>query len=72
LHATFESIFKDCPYGIISVISRSTKLLSLTKLDKIIVHTKQNKKSLIKKGIDATKIVVIPHGVYLLFIMYYK
>ena len=68
LHATFESIFKDCPYGIISVISRFTK--SLVKPDKIIVHTEQDKNTLIKKGVNATKVVVIPHGAYTFFKKY--
>jgi len=68
LHATFEFIFKDCPYGIISVISRFTK--SLVKSDKIIVHTEQDKNTLIKRGVNPTKIAVIPHGVYSLFKKY--
>ena len=68
LHATFESIFKDCPYGIISIISRFTK--SLVKSDKIIVHTDQDKNTLIKRGVNPTKIAVIPHGVYSLFKKY--
>lgn len=75
LHATFESPLsrlsaKNFTYGILASITDFTKYL--VKSDMIIVHTQRNRDTLIKRGIDEKKIVIIPHGAYSFFKKYNK
>jgi len=75
LHATFDSPLsllstKNFIYGILASFTEFTKWL--VKSDVIIVHTKQNKETLVKKGVKPKDIAVIPHGSYTLFKKYAK
>lgn len=75
LHATFDSPLsllstKNLIYGILASFTEFTKWL--VKSDVIIVHTKQDKETLIRKGVNPKDIAVIPHGSYTFFKDYAK
>jgi len=74
LHSTFESFFslllntKDIIYSLSA--SMADLMRRLIKVNKIIVHTDNDRNTLIKKGVDPDKIIVIPHGAYSIFKKY--
>jgi len=75
LHATFDSPLsllstKNFIYGILASFTEFTKWL--IKSDVIIVHTKQDRETLIRKGVNPKDIAVIPHGSYTFFKDYAK
>ena len=80
IHAVFESPFspiiakniaiKNFTYRILASITEFIKYL--VKSDRIVVHTYTDKNTLIKRGVDSRRIVVIPHGAYTLFKKYGK
>jgi len=75
LHATFDSPLsllsaKNFIYGILACFTEFTKWL--VKSDVIIVHTKQDRETLVKKGVNPKDIAVIPHGSYTFFKDYAK
>jgi glycosyltransferase involved in cell wall biosynthesis len=61
---------KSFSYGIIGSINDSVK--NLIKPDITIVHTQENRNTLIKRGKDPKRITVIPHGAYDFFKKYNK
>jgi glycosyltransferase involved in cell wall biosynthesis len=70
LHATFKSPLhllngKNFPYSLLACATELTK--HLVKSDAIIVHTIEDRDTLIKRGVDPRKVFVIPHGAYELF-----
>jgi glycosyltransferase involved in cell wall biosynthesis len=70
LHATFRSPLhllntRNFLYGLLAGITEFTKYL--VNSDAIIVHTMEDKKTLIRRGVNSEKIFVIPHGAYELF-----
>ena len=74
LHATFDSLLSLLStkniYGILASFTEFTKWI--VKSDVIIVHTKQDKETLVKKGVNPKNIAVIPHGSYTFFKNYAK
>jgi len=73
LHATFKSPLellsaKNLVYGVLASFTELTKYL--VKSDAIIVHTKKDKDTLVRRGVDPNKIAVIPHGAYTFFKKY--
>lgn len=75
LHATFKSplsllTIKNFTYGILACFTEFAKWI--VKSDRIIVHTQQDRETLIKKGLKSEKVVVIPHGAYTFFKKYAK
>ena len=73
LHATFESPvhllnLKNFIDGLLASVTEFTKYL--VKSEIMIVHTRDNKNTLIKRGVPPNKVVVIPHGVYNIFKKY--
>ncbi len=69
-HATFKSfLFSPRQYGLTKAIvfSIAELLKRLVDPKKIIVHTENDKKTLISRGLDPSKIEVIPHGAYSFF-----
>jgi|Deesub1362A_J573_1020465.scaffolds.fasta_scaffold00052_94 glycosyltransferase involved in cell wall biosynthesis len=69
-HATFESfLFSPRRYGLTKAIVFSIAELCKRSIDpkKIIVHTENDKKTLISRGVVPSKIEVIPHGAYSFF-----
>lgn len=64
LHTTFHSpIFSPIKYGVESPILTIAELTKwLIKHDAIIVHTHEQKRVLIKRGVPSTNVYVIPHG----------
>jgi glycosyltransferase involved in cell wall biosynthesis len=70
LHATFKSPLhlldtRNFLYGLLAGITEFTKYL--VNSDAIIVHTMEDKKTLIRRGVNPKRIFVIPHGAYELF-----
>lgn len=74
-HSTFKSfLFSPFQYGLFKSIIFSIAELSkrLINPKKIVVHTRNDKSTLIERGIDPNRIVVIPHGAYSFFKKFYK
>jgi glycosyltransferase involved in cell wall biosynthesis len=70
LHATFKSPLHllntgNFLYGLLAGVTELTKYL--VKSDAIVVHTMEDKKTLISRGVNPERIFVIPHGAYELF-----
>jgi glycosyltransferase involved in cell wall biosynthesis len=70
LHATFKSPLhllngNNFLYSLFACATELTKYL--VKPDAIIVHTTEDRDTLIKRGVDLRKVFVIPHGAYELF-----
>jgi glycosyltransferase involved in cell wall biosynthesis len=70
LHATFVSPLhllngKNFLYSLLACATELTK--HLIKSDAIIVHTTEDRDTLVRKGFDPRKVFVIPHGAYELF-----
>jgi glycosyltransferase involved in cell wall biosynthesis len=70
LHATFKSPLhllnsKNFLYSLLACATELTK--HLVKSDAIIVHTTEDRDTLIRRGVDPGKVFVIPHGAYELF-----
>ena len=74
LHETFLSpidllfVGEGFIYGMIAFVSELLK--HLVKPDAVIVHTKKDVEILTRKGLDPSKIAVIPHGAYAFFKKY--
>lgn len=75
MHATFSSSVvstrnRGISIAILNSISEFTK--RLVRYDQIIVHTEDNKRTLVNRNFDSEKIQIMPHGAFTFFNEYYK